>query len=253
VKLIAENVTKVFGQAPTAVVALDDVSVQVPEGELVCILGPSGCGKTTLLSIFGGLERPTRGRALIDGREIRGPGSDRAMVFQEYTLFPWKTVRDNVRFALRLKGVNGALRDEIAGHFVNLVGLGGFEDRYPGQLSGGMRQRLALATCLSIDPEVLLLDEPLGACDAFTRIRLQDETVRIWQETKKTFVMVTHSISEAVVMGQTILVMTPRPGRVEQVITPGLAYPRRRTDPAVREIEEEIMRLLSRGDLQGEA
>jgi len=247
-KLVAEGVSKVFGDGRMRVHALDDVSVQIPEAEMVCILGPSGCGKTTLLSMFGGLEWPTRGRVLIDGREIRGPGSDRAMVFQEYTVFPWKTVRKNVKFALRLKGITGSPQDDIADHFIRLVGLTGFEDRFPGQLSGGMRQRLALATCLSIDPEVLLLDEPLGACDAFTRVRLQEETIRIWQETKKTFVMVTHSISEAVVMAQTIVVMTPRPGRVERVIRPGFAYPRRHTDAAVRELEEEIMQVLSRAD-----
>jgi ABC-type nitrate/sulfonate/bicarbonate transport system ATPase subunit len=247
-KLAAENVTKLFGEGSARVHALDNVSVEISEGEMVCILGPSGCGKTTLLSMFGGLEWPTRGRVLIDGREIRGPGRDRAMVFQEYTVFPWKTVRNNVRFALRLKGITGSIRDEITAHFIRLAGLNGFEDRYPGQLSGGMRQRLALATCLSIDPEVLLMDEPLGACDAFTRVRLQEETIRIWFETKKTFLMVTHSISEAVVMGQTIVVMSARPGRIQQVIRPGFSYPRRQTDPAVRELEEEIMQVLSRAE-----
>ncbi len=247
-KLVAENVTKVFGEGPTRVHALDNVSVEISEGEMVCILGPSGCGKTTLLSMFGGLEWPTRGRVLINGEEIRGPGRDRAMVFQEYTVFPWKTVRNNVKFALRLKGIAGSIQDEITAHFIRLVGLDGFEDRFPGQLSGGMRQRLALATCLSIDPEVLLMDEPLGACDAFTRLRLQEETIRIWRETKKTFVMVTHSISEAVVMGQTVVVMTPRPGRIHQVIRSGLRYPRRHTDRAVRELEEEIMQVLSRAE-----
>jgi NitT/TauT family transport system ATP-binding protein len=170
------------------------------------------------------------------------------MVFQEYTVFPWKTVRNNVRFALRLKGITGSVRDDIASHYIRLVGLEGFEARFPGELSGGMRQRLALATCLSIDPEVLLLDEPLGACDAFTRIRLQEETIRIWQETQKTFVMVTHSISEAVVMAQTIVVMTPRPGRVHEVINLDFGYPRRRTDPSVRQLEEEIMQALSGAD-----
>ena len=227
------------------VVAVDGVDTEIGEGELVSFVGPSGCGKTTLLSMFGGLERPTQGRVMIDGREIRGPGNDRAMVFQEYTVFPWKTVLKNVKFALRLKGVTGPLQAEIAAHFVRLVGLQGFEDRFPGQLSGGMRQRLALAVCLSIDPEVLLMDEPLGACDAFTRLRLQQETTAIWQETKKTFVMVTHSISEAVVMAQTIVVMTPRPGRVEQVIDVGFTYPRRHTDSGVRDLEAEIMRVLS--------
>ena len=229
-------------------VALEDVSLHVNEGQLVCIVGPSGCGKTTLLTMFGGLHRPSAGRVLIDGAEIRGPGRDRAMVFQEYTIFPWKTVVDNVRFALRLKGVEPVAREEVARHFISMVGLAGFEGRFPGQLSGGMRQRLALATCLSIDPEVLLLDEPLGACDALTRLRLQDETIRIWQETKKTFVMVTHSISEAVLMGTTIFVMTARPGRLRKVIHNGLGYPRRRSSPEVLELEEEILSLLSIDD-----
>ena len=244
-KLAAENVWKVYGQGPEQFVALEDVTLSVPDGGLVCIIGPSGCGKTTLLTLFGGLHRPSSGRVLIDGREIRGPGRDRAMVFQEYTIFPWKTVIGNVRFALRLKGVEPLARDEIAHHFIKMVGLGGFEERFPGQLSGGMRQRLALATCLAIDPEVLLLDEPLGACDALTRLRLQDETIRIWQETKKTFVMVTHSISEAVLMGTTIFVMTSRPGRLRTTISIDLPYPRRRSAGDVVGLEEDILRILS--------
>jgi len=198
--------------------ALQDVGLDVAEGEFLVVVGPSGCGKSTLLDLIGGLTRPTSGRVLIDGAEVTGPALDRGIVFQQYALFPWRTALRNVEFGLEATGVPRRRRAERAREFLNLVGLTGFEDRHPHQLSGGMRQRVAIARSLAYDPSVLLMDEPFAALDAQTRESLQDELVRIWQRTGKTIVFITHAIDEAVLLGQRVAVLTSRPGRVKEIV-----------------------------------
>lgn len=199
-------------------VALDDFTLDVADGEFLAVVGPSGCGKSTLLDLLGGLTSPTSGRILLDGHEITGPGLDRGVVFQQYALLPWRTARSNVEFGLAAKGVPRARRSAIAREHLDLVGLTGFEDRYPHELSGGMKQRVAIARSLAFDPEVLLMDEPFAALDAQTRETLQDELLRIWRATGKTIVFITHGIDEAVYLGQRVAVMTPRPGRLHSVL-----------------------------------
>ena len=182
------------------------------------MVGPSGCGKSTLLDLLGGLAVPTSGRILLDGRPITGPARDRGIVFQQYALFPWRTAVQNVEFGLDIAGLKSKERRDQARHYLDLVGLAAFADRYPHELSGGMKQRVAIARSLAYDPEVLLMDEPFAALDAQTRETLQGELLRIWRGTGKTIVFITHGIDEAVVLGQRVAVMTSRPGRIKQVI-----------------------------------
>ncbi|MGX1885914.1 ABC transporter ATP-binding protein [Streptomyces sp. NPDC055287] len=198
--------------------ALDGIDLEIAAGEFVVVVGPSGCGKSTLLDLLGGLTRPTGGSILLDGVPVTGPGLDRGIVFQQYALLPWRTARGNVEFGLEATGVPRRERAERAGEFLDLVGLTGFEDRHPHELSGGMRQRVAIARSLAYDPEVLLMDEPFAALDAQTRESLQDELLRIWERTKKTVVFITHGIEEAVHLGQRVAVMTSRPGRIKQIV-----------------------------------
>ncbi|MBQ0139882.1 MAG: ABC transporter ATP-binding protein [Kurthia sp.] len=198
--------------------AVSDVNLSVNEGEFVTIVGPSGCGKSTLLDMVGGLTTPTRGRILINGQEITGPGLDRAIVFQQYALYPWRSALQNVAFGLEAKGVPKKERLEQAKYYMNLVGLEKFQDHYPHELSGGMKQRVAIARSLAYDPEVLLMDEPFAALDAQTRENLQEELLRIWEKTKKTIIFITHGIDEAVYLGQRIVVLTPNPGKVKTII-----------------------------------
>jgi NitT/TauT family transport system ATP-binding protein len=197
---------------------LKDVSFKVAAGEFVALVGPSGCGKTTLLDLVAGLAKPDRGQILINDRPIEGPGLDRGVVFQQYALFPWKTALGNVEFGLEAKGVARAERKVRARAFLDLVGLGGFGDRYPHQLSGGMKQRVAIARALSFDPDVLLMDEPFAALDAQTRETLQDELLRIWQRTGTTVIFITHSIDEAIYLGQRVLVMAAAPGGITHAL-----------------------------------
>jgi NitT/TauT family transport system ATP-binding protein len=199
-------------------VVLEDVSFDVAPGEFVALVGPSGCGKTTLLDLIGGLTKADRGQILIGGREIEGPGLDRGIVFQQYALFPWKTALGNIEFGLEAKGIARRERRTRAQHFLDLVGLGAFADRYPHELSGGMKQRVAIARALSYEPDVLLMDEPFAALDAQTRETLQDELLRIWQRTGTTVVFITHSIDEAIYLGQRVLVMAASPGRITQTL-----------------------------------
>jgi NitT/TauT family transport system ATP-binding protein len=193
---------------------LDDVSFHVSAGEFVALVGPSGCGKTTLLDLIAGLAKPDRGQILIDDKPIAGPGLDRGVVFQQYALFPWKTALGNVEFGLEAKGVAKVERKTRAHEYLDLVGLAAFGDRYPHELSGGMKQRVAIARALSFNPDVLLMDEPFAALDAQTREALQDELLRIWQRTGTTVVFITHSIDEAIYLGQRVLVMAAAPGRM---------------------------------------
>jgi NitT/TauT family transport system ATP-binding protein len=196
--------------------ALAEVSIEVAEGEFVTIVGPSGCGKSTLLYVLGGFIPADGGRMEVDGRPVTGPGVDRGVVFQEYALFPWLTVAQNIRYGLEMTGVDRARREEIVARLVQTIGLQGFEHRFPRELSGGMKQRVAIARTLAYDPKILLLDEPFGALDALTREVMQDELLRLWQETRKTVVMVTHDVNEAVYLSGRVLVMSQRPGRIVQ-------------------------------------
>ncbi|KRE07917.1 ABC transporter ATP-binding protein [Bacillus sp. Root239] len=198
--------------------ALQDINLEVKTGEFMVIVGPSGCGKSTLLDLLGGLTKPTSGKILIDGKPITGPNLDRGIVFQQYALFPWKTAQANIEFGLEAKGISKAERSEQARYYLSLVGLSGFENRYPHELSGGMKQRIAIARSLAYDPDVLLMDEPFAALDAQTRETLQSELLSIWEKTKKTIVFITHGIDEAVYLGQRVAVMTSRPGQIKQVI-----------------------------------
>lgn len=212
--------------------AVEDISLDIKEGEFMVLVGPSGCGKSTFLHLLGGLTKPTKGELLIDGKPISGPGLDRAIVFQQYALFPWRTVLSNVEFGLEEKKLPKKQRLEIARYYISLVGLSGFEDRYPHELSGGMRQRVAIARSLAYDPDVLLMDEPFAALDAQTRETLQSELLSIWKETGKTIVFITHGIDEAVYLGQKVAVMTSRPGKIKTVIDVPL--------PDLRQKEEDL-------------
>ncbi|AJY76533.1 ABC transporter ATP-binding protein [Paenibacillus beijingensis] len=198
--------------------ALQDINLDVKQGEFMVIVGPSGCGKSTLLDLLAGLTKPSGGQILLDGKPITGPNLDRGIVFQQYALFPWKTALANVEFGLETKGVPRKERRAIAQQFIRLVGLAGFENRYPHELSGGMKQRIAIARSLAYDPDVLLMDEPFAALDAQTRETLQSELLRIWEATRKTIIFITHGIEEAVYLGQRVAVMTSRPGRIKEVI-----------------------------------
>jgi NitT/TauT family transport system ATP-binding protein len=198
--------------------ALDDVSFSVKPGEFLVVVGPSGCGKSTLLDLLAGLTTPSSGRILLDGKPITGPGMDRGVVFQQYALFPWRTALENVEFGLELRKLPAKERREVARGFLDLVGLSGFENRHPHELSGGMKQRVAIARSLAYDPDVLLMDEPFAALDQQTREILQGELARIWAASKKTIVFITHGIDEAVCLGERVAVMTSRPGRIKTII-----------------------------------
>ncbi|MDQ7844724.1 MAG: ABC transporter ATP-binding protein [Armatimonadota bacterium] len=208
------------------VTAVEQLSLEVEENEFVSIVGPSGCGKSTLLRVVAGLIRPTGGEVFVDGRPVEGPGADRGMVFQSYTLFPWLTVRGNVEFGLRLRGLPTRASWKIAQRYIELVGLQGFESAYPKELSGGMQQRVAIARALANDPAVLLMDEPFGALDAQTRSIMQELLLEVWERTHKTVLFVTHDIEEAVLLSDRVYVMTARPGRIKAEIAVTLPRPR---------------------------
>ncbi len=200
------------------VLAIDDVSLSVGHREFMALLGPSGCGKSTLLYLLGGFLPTERGAISVDGKPVQGPGPDRGIVFQHFALFPWKTVRANVMYGLKRTGLARAEQEQRAQDFIELVGLHGFEDSYPSQLSGGMRQRTAIARTLAIDPKILLMDEPFGALDAQTRSLMQSELLGIWQRSPKTVIFVTHDVQEAVYLAQRVAVMSARPGRIKAII-----------------------------------
>ncbi|MCA6114941.1 ABC transporter ATP-binding protein [Bradyrhizobium sp. WSM 1738] len=249
VKIGFEHVRKEFsvrgegGGKARRFVALEDITLDVRPGEFLALVGPSGCGKSTLLDLLGGLATPTSGRILLDGRPIEGPARDRGIVFQQYALFPWRTAAQNVEFGLDIAGMKRRERRERALHYLELVGLAGFADRYPHELSGGMKQRVAIARSLAYDPEVLLMDEPFAALDAQTRETLQDELTRIWRATGKTILFITHGIDEAVVLGQRVAVMTSRPGRIKHVVE---------IPPALQSEEEDVRSLPEFGRVRHE-
>lgn len=223
------------------VVALSDINLDVADKEFVCFIGPSGCGKTTLLRITAGLEKPDSGTLTVNNEPITGPGPDRGMVFQEYSLFPWRTVLKNITFSLELKKIPKSEREKIARDFLEVVGLSKFADSYPHELSGGMKQRVAIARALVNDPDVLLMDEPFGAVDAQTRNRLQHELLNIWEKKKKTVLFITHSVDEAVFLADKVVVFTARPGRVKEVIIIDLPRPRERTSFEANAVREHLL------------
>ena len=224
-----KRVNKVFKTDNREVVALRDINLQIPQGQFVCLLGPSGCGKSTLLNAIAGFSLPSSGEITADGQLITGPGPERGMVFQEYALFPWMTVEKNIAFGLEIKGMVQAEIKQRVDQLLGMLSLSDFRNRYPKDLSGGMRQRVAIARVLALDSPIMLMDEPFGALDALTRRNLQDELLRIWSELKKTIIFVTHSIEEAIYLADRIVVMTYRPGTVKRDMI--VELPRMR-DPA---------------------
>ena len=220
-------------QAGERLLALQGINLEVRAGEFLCIVGPSGCGKSTLLHLIAGLQVPTSGQILVDGIPIQGPGTDRIMIFQDHGLFPWLTVGQNVEFGMKMKGLPKAERREKTQHYLHLVHLGKFENSYIHQLSGGMRQRVAIARALATEPDVLLMDEPFAALDAQTRDLLHDELERIWRNTGRTIIFVTHNVREAVRLGDRVVLLTFRPGRVKSEFPVNLPRPRSLEDPTV--------------------
>jgi len=244
--VVVRNVSCVFERRGTSdsIVAVKDIDVGVHEGEFLCVVGPSGCGKTTLLNLLGGFQRPTSGEVLFRGRPIDGPAAERGVVFQQHALFPWLTVRQNVAFGPTVRHVAPARRSELVDRYLDLVGLGKFADLYPTEISGGMAQRVAIARALANEPAILLADEPFAALDVFTRASMQRELDRIWQTTGKTIVFVTHSVEEAILLGDRVLVMTPHPGMIRRSVPIRLPRPRNALDQPVVEIARTILSLL---------
>lgn len=240
VEIEVRDVGKVFGGGDAVVTALKDIDIDIRPGEFVCLLGPSGCGKSTLLNAIAGFSAPTSGDILVKGAPVTGPGPDRGMVFQEYALFPWMSVAKNIAFGLEIKGTPKATRDAIVEKLLQKLGLSDFRDRFPKDLSGGMRQRVAIARILALDPPIMLMDEPFGALDALTRRSLQDEVLRLWEEDWKTIVFVTHSIEEAIYLGTRVVVLTYRPGTVKRDIIIDIPRPRDTSSAEFNAMKREL-------------
>jgi NitT/TauT family transport system ATP-binding protein/sulfonate transport system ATP-binding protein len=243
--LTIRGVTKRFAVGDGEVEALAPIDLTIPKGEFVCMIGASGCGKSTLLRIIAGFEDPTTGSVAMYGKPITGPGSDRGMVFQDYALFPWMTVRENISFGPRQRQLPREETARIADEFVRMVGLERFAERYPNQLSGGMKQRVAIARVLANDASILLMDEPFGALDALTREQLQNELLQIWKRTGVTTIFVTHSVEEAVLLADRVLVMSAGPGRIESDFRIDLARPRDVSSPEFNALRRDIARRLT--------
>ena len=253
VTLKLEDVSKSFAKIETDEVthALTSVTTSMESGEFISMVGPSGCGKSTMLRLVAGLIKPTTGKLTVNGEEIGEPGPDRGMMFQKATLFPWLTVYDNIAFSLRMQGKLKGNEDKVE-KMIEIIGLQNFRQDYPGQLSGGMAQRVALVRCLINEPEILLLDEPLGALDAFTRMNMQDEILKIWQEKQQLALMVTHDVDEAIYMGTRVLVMDAHPGRVIADIAIDLPFPRDRSSREFVEYRNDILNKLHFAGKKGE-
>jgi NitT/TauT family transport system ATP-binding protein len=239
-----ENVKKIFRDNGDVVTALKDLNITIDDGEFTVVIGPSGCGKSTLLYLLAGFDRPSEGRILLDGTPIERPGPDRGFVFQDYALFPWKTVLGNITFGLVNNGWDRKAARAEAMKYVKLVHLNGFENAYPHTLSGGMKQRVGIARALAYNPKVLLMDEPFGALDAQTRKHMQRELVNIWQQTNKAVVFITHSVIEAVYLADKIIVMTARPGQIKGVVPVDLPRPRSYTGDAYLTVRQDVLELL---------
>ncbi len=245
VSLTIRGVTKRFAFGDDEVVALAPVDLTIPTGEFVCLIGASGCGKSTLLRIIAGFEEPTTGEASVNGKTITGPGRDRGMVFQDYALFPWMTVRENISFGPRQRQLPAGEVERTTDEFVKMVGLERFADRYPSQLSGGMKQRVAIARVLANNANILLMDEPFGALDALTREQLQNELLQIWSRTGVTTIFVTHSVEEAVLLADRVLVMSAGPGRIDSDFRIDLTRPRDVSSPEFNTLRRDISRRLT--------
>ena len=239
-----DNLSKRYVTNEAEVTALTNIALTIGDGEFVSLLGPSGCGKSTLLKIIAGLIPASGGRILIDGREVSAPGPERAVVFQDYSLFPWMNVRANIEFGLEARGISKSERRTISDKLLGVVGLGEFANKFPHHLSGGMKQRVSIARALAVDPAILLMDEPFGALDAQTRQTLQDELLRIWSAYRKTVVFVTHSIEEAIYLSDRIVVMTARPGRIKSIVTIDNPRPRDLASGGMNERQREVRAIL---------
>ncbi|MSO19843.1 MAG: ABC transporter ATP-binding protein [Acidobacteria bacterium] len=239
--LLLENVSRSYAGETGSTLALDKINLNVKEGEFLCVVGPSGCGKSTLLNIMAGLDQPTSGQIYTSGKRIDGPVHGTILIFQDLALFPWLNVRQNVEFGMRMKGIPAAERRDRARRFLQLVHLSKFEESYIHELSGGMRQRVALARALVLEPAVLLMDEPFAALDAQTRDRLHDELERVWQETRSTIIFVTHNMREAVRLGDRVVLLTFRPGRVKSAFFIELPRPRQLEDPELAVVARRLM------------
>jgi len=242
-KISVEGVRKTFQLKNEEFVALEHVDLAIADNEFVTVVGPSGCGKSTLMNILAGLETPTSGHALVDGREVSSPGPERGVIFQQYALFPWLTVRKNVEFGLKVAGVSKAQRRERAEYFIRMVGLEQFADALPKMLSGGMKQRCAIARAYAVNPSILLMDEPFGALDALTRVKLQEQLLDTWNREKRTVMFITHDVDEAVFLSNRVIVMAARPGRIYDVIDVNLPYPRNeevRLSPEFGELRNRV-------------
>lgn len=243
VKLKLDNVYKEYQGRNGKTVALNGVNLDIMENEFICVVGPSGCGKSTLLNIIAGFLEPTSGAAYLDGKKIEGTAVERGVVFQQYALFPWRTVINNVMFGLEMKKTPKEEARKIALKYIESVGLKGFEDAYPKELSGGMKQRVAIARAYAANPEVLLLDEPFGALDAQTRVQLQTELLNTWEQEKKTCFFITHDVDEAIILAQRVIIMSARPGRIKRIVNIDIPYPRTqetKSDPHFLELKAEI-------------
>lgn len=225
-RISVQGITKTFDLGGEQFVALDNVSLDIADNEFVTVVGPSGCGKSTLMNLLAGLDQPTSGKAVVDGKVVTGPGPDRGVIFQQYALFPWLSVRKNVEFGLKTAGLGAKERREKAEHFIDMVGLSQFADALPKMLSGGMKQRCAIARAYAVDPTILLMDEPFGALDALTRVKLQEQLLDTWSQEKRTVLFITHDVDEAVFLANRVVVMAARPGRIFDIVDVDLPYPR---------------------------
>lgn len=242
-QIVLENITKKFADLQV----LNNINLTIEKGEFAAIVGPSGCGKSTILRMIAGLDRPTSGRVSANGSEIVQPDTQRVLIFQEHALYPWRTVADNVGFGLEMGGVPAAERTKRIDGILEKVGLNGFQNYYPHQLSGGMKQRASIARALVMNPEVLLLDEPYGALDAITRVTMQNELITLWRGTGKTVLLITHDIDEAVYLADTIYVMSPRPGKILQTLKADMPRPRNRNGERFVDLRQQIMDSLNIG------
>ena len=238
IKLKIDNVKKIYNSRNGEMVALNGVSLDIYENEFICVVGPSGCGKSTLLNIIAGLLEPSSGSVYCDGKEVKGTGTERGVVFQQYALFPWMTVKKNVMFGLGLQGIKGKEAEEIAMKYIKMVQLEDFLDHYPKELSGGMKQRVAIARAYAVNPSVLLMDEPFGALDAQTRTQLQSELLETWEKEQKTCFFITHDVDEAIILAQKVIIMSARPGRIKEVVDVNIPYPRTQETKMAPELQE---------------
>lgn len=226
VKVKIDNVVKSFPTRTGEVVALNGVNLDIHENEFITVVGPSGCGKSTLLNIIAGLSSSTSGKVYCDGKEVTGTGTDRGVVFQQYALFPWLTVKKNVMFGLEMQGKPKEEAAEIADRYIKMVDLQDFADHYPKELSGGMKQRVAIARAYAANPSILLMDEPFGALDAQTRTQLQEELIKTWEKERKTCFFITHDVDEAIILGNRVIIMSARPGRIKEIVDIDIPFPR---------------------------